>query len=88
MSYALDFAPDEHSKWRELDAELQERVLDVADQVADNPPPPPVEELIRDFVQEGPAVDHLVFVRVVLDHRRRRVVVTGVVDLPHPRGAQ
>jgi hypothetical protein len=78
MSYALDFAPDAYSQWRELEAELQELALDEADRVADNPPPPPVQEMVRDVVRRGTVLDDYIFVRLVLDRQRRLVVVTGV----------
>ena len=53
MSYALDFAPDAYSQWRELEPQLQELALDEADRAADNPPPPPVQEMVRDVVRRG-----------------------------------
>jgi hypothetical protein len=85
MSYALAFAPDAYSQWRALDPNLQERVLDTADEVADNPQQSTAEEMLRDFLAPGAGVDHYVFVRLVIDHPRHLVVVTGVIHYPRPR---
>ena len=74
MSYALDFAPDAYSQWRELEPDLQELALDEADRVADNPPPPPVGEVVRDVVRRGKGADDYVFVRLVLDRQRQRAL--------------
>jgi hypothetical protein len=84
MSYALDFAPDAYSQWRELEPQLQELALDEADRTADSPPPPPVQEIVRDAVRRGTVLDDYIFVRLVLDHKRQVVTVTGVIHLPRP----
>lgn len=38
MSFALDFAPDAKSQWRDLEIEVQEVVLDEMERLAANPP--------------------------------------------------
>ena len=81
-SYGLDFAPDAYCLWRELDAELQERVLDELDGLVANPQT--AEEVVRDFLHSAPGVDHCVFVRAVVDHRRSTVVLIGVTDVVRP----
>ena len=51
MSYVPGFAPDGKADSRELDAELQELVLDEMDRLAQDPPPPPATLILTDFVQ-------------------------------------
>ena len=87
MSYALDFAPDAYSQWRELEPHLQELALDEADRTADNPPPPPVQEIVRDVVRRGAVLDDYIFVRLVIDRKRQAVIVTGVIHVPRPARA-
>lgn len=84
MSYGLDFAPDAESQWRDLPPEVQESVLDELDRLADNPPPPPTAEVVRDFVYAAGGTDHYVFLRCVIDRRRRNIVLTGVVTYTRP----
>lgn len=86
MSYALAFAPDARSQWRELEPALQELALDEMDAIAGNPPPPPLVEVVRDAVRRTPAGADYVFIRAVLDHTRRQVIVTGVVHVASAPG--
>jgi hypothetical protein len=63
---------------------VQELALDEADRTADNPLPPPVQEVVRDVVRRGTVLDDCIFVRLVLDRQRQVVIVTGVIHLPRP----
>jgi len=74
------FAPDGQADWRELDAELQERVLVEMDRVATNPPPPPATMFLDDFVCETPDAKHYVWIRYVVDRNAKTITVIGITD--------
>ena len=78
MSYAPGFAPDGHADWRELELELQERVLDEVDRIAANPPPPPATIFLDDFVCETPDARHYVWIRYVVNRAAGTVTVIGI----------
>ena len=80
MSYAIVIAPDAHSQWRALDAMLQELTLDELEKIAADPPPPPDDDVVRDFAHDT----WVVFLRFCIDRRRRKVVLTGVVNVQQP----
>ena len=40
MSFSPDFAPDAQAKWKQLDPDLQEQVLDAIEDALVTPPPP------------------------------------------------
>jgi plasmid stabilization system protein ParE len=61
---------------RALDFELQELVLDELEALAVNPPA--TNEQFMDVVRDSPDVRHYIFLHVLVDHQRERVVVVGV----------
>jgi hypothetical protein len=85
MSYALEFAPDAQSEWRELDVGLQELVLDELDALASHPPAKPSGVvLLHDLVHDAPGVRHYVFLRFILAHSAEMLTVIGVVHYARP----
>jgi hypothetical protein len=76
MSFVPGFAPDALSQWRALDFELQELVLDELERLAINPPH--TTEQVIDVVRDAADVRHYIFLHVLVDHQRERVVAVGV----------
>src|SRR5258708_3888474 len=76
MSFVPGFAPDALSKWRALDFALQELVLDELEQLANNPPA--TSEQIIDLVRDMADVRHYIFLHVLVDRERERIVAVGV----------
>jgi hypothetical protein len=75
MSYTPGFAPDGRSQWRALPPELQEITLDELDRVAMNPPES--AEFFSHVVREQGSLRTHLFVHVVIDHARQKVVLVG-----------
>jgi hypothetical protein len=76
MSFVPGFAPDALSQWRELDFDLQELVLDEVDKLANDPPAR--DTAIIDLAHDLPTGRHYLFIQLLIDHPRGRVVVIGV----------
>lgn len=76
MSFIPGFAPDAISQWIALDFELQELVLDEIDRLAATPPDGP--EHFADLVHMGVELRHYLFIHLIVDVSRRRIVVVGV----------
>ena len=76
MSFTPGFAPDAKSQWVALDFEFQELVLDELERLALNPPAQ--GEHIFDLIHESQSRRHYVFLRVWVDHMRRKVTAVGV----------
>lgn len=85
MSYALEFAPDARSQWRELDLGLQELVLDELDALTAHPPAKPSGVvLLHDLAHDVPGLRHYVFLRFMLAHATEVLTVIGVVHYARP----
>lgn len=82
MSYVPGFAPDGKIDWRELDPELQERVLDELERLAADPPLPPATTLLTDFCWQTSGVKHYVWIRYVVDRTARTITVIGITHYP------
>jgi hypothetical protein len=67
MSLMPAFAPDAKSQWQELDAELQELVLDELDAIAIHPPFDQRGEVRRDTVHQSDKARHYLFLRFIVD---------------------
>jgi hypothetical protein len=78
MSYVPGFAPDAKADWRELDTELQERVLDEMERLAVDPPSAPGAVFLTDFVLDSGNARHYVWMRYVLDRAAGTLTVTGI----------
>jgi hypothetical protein len=84
MSYVPGFAPDGQADWRELDVDLQERVLDEVDRIAASPPSSPAASLLTDIVVERSGAKHYVWIRYVVNHTAMSVTVIGITHYVRP----
>jgi hypothetical protein len=76
MSFAPEFAPDALAQWASLEFEIQEIVLDVLENLAQQPPM--TDEHFVDVDHDVGNVRHSIFKRVFVDRLRARVVAVGV----------
>lgn len=76
MNFVPGFAPDAFGQWRALDFEAQERVLDELEYlVADVPQG---HEHLVDVVWDSAGIRHYLFLRLMIDRERYRIVAIGV----------
>ena len=85
MSFALEFAPNASSQWRELELTLQELTLDELDRTA-AAGPHSRRVFVRDFTHPLGGLLHYVFLRVVWNPAGDTLVVLGVAHHARPIG--
>ena len=85
MSFVPEFAPDALSQWRELEPGLQELVLDGVEHVLAHPPAPPVVAIYHDVYRADEHAEDYVFIRIIIDRLRGKMIVAGVVHYVRPK---